>query len=89
MNNGQSVDSSDLERHLSKQLGAIRQCAHAASETRVVVSNASFGADGRLAFTIDVGRVRPAMQQCVAQIPSPGYFKGPSNTQWKCTDYCQ
>lgn len=89
MNNSQPVDSEDLERHLAKQLGAIRQCARASSENRVLPSMATFGADGRLVFTIEAGGVRRSMQECVSHIPAPGYFKGPANTQWKCADYCQ
>ena len=89
MNNGQSVDSADLERHLSKQLGAIRQCSRQSNENRVVQSDAQFGADGRLTFTIESGAVRRQMQECMSRIPSPSYFKGPLNTHWKCADYCQ
>ncbi len=89
MNNAQAVDSGDLERHLSKQLGAIRQCARSSSENRVVQSDATFGPDGKLTFTIETGSVRRPMQDCMARIPSPSFFKGPLNTHWKCADYCQ
>jgi hypothetical protein len=88
MNNSQAVDSSDLERHLSRQLGAIRQCARQSTESRVMSSAATFGPDGKLVFTLNTGGVRGSMQECVSHIPAPGYFKGPLNTQWKCTDYC-
>lgn len=88
MNNGTAVDSADLERALNKQLGAIRQCSVQTSEYRTMSSDVSFGPDGRLNFSIDVGAARGAMKQCIARIPAPGYFKGPANQRWKCSDYC-
>lgn len=89
MEGGAAADSEDLERHLNKQLGAMRQCAHQSSEYRSIPMEASFGPDGRLVFTVDVNSARRSMQECVAKIPSPGYFKGPANRRLKCADYCQ
>lgn len=89
MAGAQSVDAYDLERAITKQLGAIRMCGIQTAETRPVTTYATFGPDGSLQFTIDNSGMRRAMLDCVSRIPAPAPFKGPPNQRWKCSDYCQ
>jgi hypothetical protein len=87
--NGVSVDSANLEKAVKKQLGAIRACANQSGEFKMVQSEAAFGPDGRLIFSLNSTGTRPAMQACISQIPAPTNVSGPPNQHWKCADYCQ
>jgi len=89
MSNGGAVNSAALERHVSRQLGAIRQCAQQTGEPGRIPSEASFSPGGALTFSVDIRAARSTtMQECVSRIPTPGAFNGPPNQHWKCWDYC-
>ncbi len=89
MENGASVEGAQVEVVINKQLGALRACALHAMEYHAVSAAVTFGQDGRMMMSVNTRGLKPPMRDCVAQIPAPGYFHGPPNTRWKCTDYCR
>ena len=89
MENAVATESAQVEVVINKQLGAIRACGQHTSELHAVSSSVTFGPDGRMNMTVNMYGLKPSMRECIAHIPAPGYFKGPANTRWKCTDYCR
>jgi hypothetical protein len=89
MRNGVAVSSDQVEVVLNKQLAAIRACALHTSEFHSVPNEVTFGPDGRLRFAVGAYGLKQEMLECMSRIPTPGYFRGPANTRWKCTDYCK
>ena len=89
MENAAAVESGQVEVVVGKQLGALRQCALHAMEFHAVSSAITFGPDGRMTMSVNTRGLKSQMRDCAAQIPAPGYFHGPANTRWKCTDYCR
>ncbi len=88
MSDNVGVGATDLERAVSPQLGAIRNCAIQSGESIAIPLTATFGPDGELTFAAHTGGSRATMRECVSAIPLPAAYKGPPNQRWKCTDYC-
>ena len=89
MENGAAAESGQVEVVIAKQLGALRACAQSSMEFHAIPAAIVFGPDGRMSMSISTVGLKPAMRECASRIPAPGYFHGPPNTRWKCTDYCR
>lgn len=89
MENGAAADGGQVEVVIGKQLGALRACALHSMEYHAISSSITFGQDGRMTMTVNTSALKPQMRECASHIPAPGYFHGPPNTRWKCTDYCR
>jgi len=89
MENGAAAEGGQVEVVIDKQLGALRACALATMEYHSYSSAIVFGPDGRMSMSVNTTGLKPQMRECASHIPAPGYFHGPANTRWKCTDYCR
>jgi hypothetical protein len=89
MENAVAAEGSQVEVVINRQLGALRACAQRTNEFHAVSSAITFGPDGRMMMSVNTHGMKPQMRECIARIPAPGYFHGPANTRWKCTDYCR